>query len=102
MVFNCFGFLGLKVHPNNLVQVQDYLNNQPYILSAWIKLQEINIGSFFAMPNLEYFKKVTDELKGHSHIKSIQPHIHVGGPFNAYPEKLIISINNETQQHDFC
>lgn len=100
--FNCYGFLGVKVHPKNKQEIWDYLIKQPYVLSIWHKTQEINIGTFFAAPNLDYFTAVTDELRSHPNVKSIQPLIYVGLPHNQYPENLTLRLNQEIKNpHSF-
>lgn len=100
--FSCYGFLGIKVHPEKVKEVKDYLIKQPYILATWNKIQESNIGNYFATPNLDYFTEMSDKLKSHPHIKSVQPLIYVGLPFNDYPENLIIKPNTEIyQQQNF-
>ncbi|WNZ28763.1 MAG: Lrp/AsnC family transcriptional regulator [Candidatus Bathyarchaeota archaeon] len=100
--FDCYGFLGVKVHPKNKQEIWDYLIKQPYILSIWHKTQEINIGTFFAASNLDYFTAVTDELRSHPHVKSIQPLIFVGLPHNHYPENLTLQLNQEIKNlHSF-
>ncbi len=100
--FNCYGFLGVKVHLKNKWEIWNYLTKQPYILSIWHKSQEINIGTFFAAPNLDYFTAVTDELRSHPHVKSIQPLIYVGVPHNHYPENLNLKVNEQIRNpHNF-
>lgn len=96
--FGCYGFLGVKVHPEKLSEVKDYLNKQPCILSTWNKIQESNIGNYFATPNLEHFTDVSDRMKSHPHIKSVQPLIYVGLPYTDYPENLIIKSGIEINQ----
>jgi len=100
--FNCYGFLGVKVHPKNKWEIWNYLTKQPYILSIWHKTQEINIGTFFAAPNLDYFTAVTDELRSHPNVKSIQPLIYVGVPHNQYPENINLKVNQQIKNpHNF-
>ena len=93
--FSCYGFLGVKADPEKANQVKDYLNEQPCILSTWNKIQESNIGTYFATPTLEHFTKVSDRLKSYSHIKSVQPLIYAGLPVNDYPENLLIKEDTE-------
>ena len=101
--FNCYGFLGVKVHPKNKQEIWNYLTKQPYVLSIWHKTQEINIGTFFAAPNLDYFTAVTDELRSHPNVKSIQPLIYVGVPHNQYPDNLSLKVNQEIKNpHNFA
>jgi Lrp/AsnC family transcriptional regulator for asnA, asnC and gidA len=88
--FNCTGYLGLSVEPQKSEEIEEALDKEPYILSTWKKMHEINIGSFFATPNLEYFNTVTEKLNMHPHINSIQPLIHVGFLNSDHPENLII------------
>lgn len=89
--FNCFGFLGLKVGPNWIKDVKDFLSKQQGILVVWDKVQTINIASYFALPSLEDFAKLTEELKKNPHIKDTQPLIYLGSPNNQHPDKLIIT-----------
>jgi DNA-binding Lrp family transcriptional regulator len=93
--FNCYGFLGIKAHPERVKEVQDYLSKQPCILATWNKIQESNIGNYFAAPNLEHFTEISDRLKSYPHIKSVQPLIYVGLPANEYPENLVIKLDTE-------
>ncbi len=99
--FSCHGFLGIKAHPEKVKEVKDYLIKQPYILLTWNKIQEFNIGNYFATPDLEYFTEINDKLKSYPHIKSVQPLIYVGLPVNEYPENLIIEPNTEIEQQKF-
>jgi len=93
--FRCYGFLGIKTHPEKVKELQDFLSKQPYILSTWNKIQESNIGNYFASPNLEHFTEISDQLKSNPHIKSVQPLIYVGLPANEYPENLVIKLGTK-------
>jgi len=93
--FSCYGFLGIKAHPEMVNEVKDYLSKQPCILSTWNKIQDSNIGNYFAAPNLEHFTEISDQLKSYSHIKSVQPLIYVGLQANEYPENLVIKLGTE-------
>jgi Lrp/AsnC family transcriptional regulator for asnA, asnC and gidA len=100
--FRCFGFLGVKAHPARSAEVMEYLRKQHYILATWNKIQEINIGNFFAVSNLENFTEIHDKLRAHPHIKNVQPLIYVGLPYHNHPEKLVIKSNTEIiQQQNF-
>jgi Lrp/AsnC family transcriptional regulator for asnA, asnC and gidA len=100
--FRCYGFLGIRVHPTRITEVMEYLYNQSYILATWNKIQEINIGNYFAVSNLEKFTEISDKLRSHPHIKSVQPIIYVGLPSYDHPENLIIKPNTEIiQQQNF-
>jgi len=100
--FNCYGFLGVKVHPTHVQEVWNYLVKQPYILSIWHKTQEINIGTFFATPNLNHFTTVTDELRSHPNVKSIQPLIYVGLPASHYPDNFVVKVDDNIKcTHNF-
>jgi DNA-binding Lrp family transcriptional regulator len=96
--FRFFGFLGIKVHPERVAEVTEYLRKQPYILATWNKIQEINIGNYFAVSNLELFAKIIDKLRSYPHIKSVQPLIYVGLPNHDHPENLIINPNTEIKK----
>jgi Lrp/AsnC family transcriptional regulator for asnA, asnC and gidA len=51
---------------------------------------------------LDYFTAVTDELRSHPNVKSIQPLIYVGLPHNQYPENLNLKVNQEIKNpHNF-
>lgn len=99
--FRCFGFLGIKVHQSRTAEVMDYLRKQPYILATWNKIQEINIGNYFAVSNLEKFSEIHDKLRAHPHIKNVQPLIYVGLPCHNHPEKLIIKAKSEIIKQNF-
>lgn len=98
---DCYGFLGIKAHPEKVNEVKHYLSEQPCILSTWNKIQEANIGNYFATPDLEYFTEVNDRLKSFPHIKSVQPLIYAGLPINEYPENLVIKEDTEICQHKY-
>ena len=93
--FSCYGFVGIKAHPERVNEVKDYLSEQPCILSTWNKIQESNIGNYFAAPNLEQFTEISDRLKSYPYIKSVQPLMYVGLAANEYPENLVIRIGTE-------
>jgi DNA-binding Lrp family transcriptional regulator len=95
--FNCTGYLGLSVNPEKTEEIKEFLNKEPYILSTWNKIQEVNLAAFFAMPNLEYFNSVSDKLKSYPHIKSIQPLIYVGFLVSDHPENLIIKTDVDVE-----
>jgi Lrp/AsnC family transcriptional regulator for asnA, asnC and gidA len=99
--FSCYGFLGIKAHPEKVNEVKDYLNEQPCILSTWTKIQESNIGNYFATPDLEYFTEISDQLKSCLHIKSVQPLIYAGLPVNEYPENLVIKPDTDICHHTY-
>jgi DNA-binding Lrp family transcriptional regulator len=92
---SCYGFMGIKAHPGKMNEVKNYLCKQPCILSTWNKIQESNIGNYFAASNLEQFTEICDQLKSYPHIKSVQPLIYVGSQVNEYPENLVIKLNTE-------
>jgi Lrp/AsnC family transcriptional regulator for asnA, asnC and gidA len=96
--FKCTGYLGLSVEPQKSEEIEEALNKEPYILSTWKRMQENNIGSFFATPNLEYFNTVIEKLNMRPHVKSIQPLIHVGFLDNDHPENLIIRTGVNVEQ----
>lgn len=98
---SCYGFLGIKVNPEKVNEVKDYLSKQSFILSTWNKIQESNIGNYFATRNLEHFTKISDRLKSNPHIKSVQPLIYVGLLRNEYPENLVIKSDTEIVHRDF-
>jgi len=89
--FTCYGFLGLKVQPEMATEVKKYLSEQPYILITWDKIQEVNIGNFFAMPTLEFFTEINDNLRRHPYVKKVLPLIYVGPLANEFPENLRIN-----------
>jgi Lrp/AsnC family transcriptional regulator for asnA, asnC and gidA len=99
--FSCYGFLGIRVHPENVKEVTDYLVKQPYILATWNKIQEINIGNYFATRDLKHFTEITNDLKSYPYVKSLKPLIYVGSSFTEYPENLIIKPDTEIKQQNF-
>jgi DNA-binding Lrp family transcriptional regulator len=94
----CIGDLGLSVDPQKSEEIKQVLDKEPYILSAWKRMYEINIGSFFATPDLEYFNTATEKLKMYPHVKSIHPLIHVGFLESDHPENLIIPTDVNVEQ----
>jgi DNA-binding Lrp family transcriptional regulator len=97
---NCTGFLRLGVKPEKSKEVREFLEKEPYILSTWNRLQEINVGAFFAMPDLQYFNTVKDRLRSHPHIEGIKPLIYVGFLSGDHPENLIIKTDLNVEQED--
>ena len=55
MGYNCYGFLGIKANQKKINEVKDFLIKQQGILFTWDKIQEINIGNYFALHSLEDF-----------------------------------------------
>ncbi|PVX25728.1 MAG: hypothetical protein CW691_03655 [Candidatus Bathyarchaeum sp.] len=94
----CIGDLGLSVEPQKSEEIKQVLDKEPYILSAWKRMYEVNIGSFFATPDLEYFNKATEKLKMYPHVKSIHPLIHVGFLESDHSENLIIPTDVNVEQ----
>ena len=68
--FSCYGFLEIEVNKENVSAVEDYLRKQPYILSTWNDNQRHLITNCFATPDLNCFRKLTDDLKRHHLIKN--------------------------------
>lgn len=99
--YNCTGYFGFSVNPEKRAEVKDFLDNEPYVLSSWNKIQEINLGTFFALPNLEYFNTVSDKLKSYPHVREVQPLIYVGFLVGDHPENLVIrtdvEVNNQKE-----
>ena len=93
--YNCYGFLGVKVDQKKRNEVKDFLNNQEGIIFTWEKIQEINIGSYFALHSLEDFSKLTEILRKNLYIREIQPLIYLGSPFTQRPDKLNIKSDKE-------
>ena len=60
--YNCYGFLGIKADQKSKNEVKDFLIKQDGIIFTWDKIQEINIGNYFSLNNLEDFSKLTDEI----------------------------------------
>jgi Lrp/AsnC family transcriptional regulator for asnA, asnC and gidA len=96
--FTCYGFLGFKVCPENIKELHVFLNRQTYCLATWNRLQEINLGCYFALPDFRDLTKILDQLKTHSYIKEVQPLINVGTPIDMHPENLIIKKNTDPSQ----
>ncbi|KON29342.1 hypothetical protein AC477_06010 [miscellaneous Crenarchaeota group-1 archaeon SG8-32-1] len=93
--YNCYGFLGIKTNQKNTNEVKDFLNKQHGVLVTWDKIEEINIGNYFALNSLEDFAELIEKIRKNPHVKEIQPLIYVGSPYTQYPDKLIIK--SETQ-----
>ena len=87
---NCNGYLGLEVDPKKKEEIIKFLDEQTYIYSTWNRLNKINIGCFFAAPDLKYFNMITEKLKKQPHIKNINSQIHIGFLVSDHPENLII------------
>ena len=97
---NCTGFLRLGVKQEKIKEVREFLEKEPYILSTWNRLQEINVGAFFAMPDLQYYNTVKDRLKSHPHIEALKPLIYVGFLSGDHPENLIIRTGITVEKED--
>lgn len=95
---NCTGFLGVSVKPEKLKVVKEFLDKEPYILSTWKRWREIDLGSFFATPDLQYFNAFKDRLRSHPDIEGIQSLIYVGFLINDNPEKLRINTDVDVEQ----
>jgi Lrp/AsnC family transcriptional regulator for asnA, asnC and gidA len=89
--YNCYGFLGIKTNQKSMNEVKDFLNKQPGVLFTWDKIEEMNIGNYFALNSLEDFAELIEEIRKNPHVKDIQPLIYVGSPHTQYPDKLIIT-----------
>lgn len=87
---NCIGYLGLCVGTNKCEELNEILENEPYVFSTWNRWQKFNIGCFIATPNIQYFKKVTEKLNQYSCVKNTESFIHIGFLVGDHPENLII------------
>ena len=98
--YNCYGFLGIKANQKKINEVKDFLIKQQGILFTWDKIQEINIGNYFALHSLEDFSEITEKLRKNSYIIEIQQLIYLGSPFTQHPDKLMIKSEKEINEND--
>jgi Lrp/AsnC family transcriptional regulator for asnA, asnC and gidA len=85
---NCYGYLGVKAHPKKINEVKEFLKKQPSILATWDKTQAINLGNFFAVPDIEDFSELKEKLKNIPGVQAIQQLIYLGSGANQFPDNL--------------
>ena len=93
---NCSGLIRIKTSQQKEETVQEYLNQQPYILATWKNTIEYNLTTFFALPNLKSYSIIMSNLKNKQDITALTSQIFSNQPYYEHPQNLLITPVDET------